>query len=122
MDYLSSEEYDLMFDGEYEQWLLNQNKKKLKMRDTVYYVAKLLCNGFDLEAVINDFKEEYFEDIQNASESDFNQVVAFYRDMEEEMNDKRRRFLSSCDNNPSESLDEMWSEEVAEFYTDLFFN
>ena len=122
MDYLSSEEYDLMFDGEYEQWLLNQNKKKLTMRDTVYYVAKLLCNGFDLEAVINDFKEEYFEDIQNASESDFNQAVAFYRDMEEEMNDKRRRFLSSCDNNPSESLDEMWSEEVAEFYTDLFFN
>jgi hypothetical protein len=92
------------------------------MREPVYYVAKLLCNGFDLEAVINDFKEQYFEDIENASEEDFNQAVEFYRDMEEEMNDKRRRFLSSCDNNPSESLDEMWSEEVAEFYSDLFFN
>ena len=32
MDYLSSEEYDLMFNDEYELWLLNQNKKKLKMK------------------------------------------------------------------------------------------
>ena len=29
-DYLSSEEFDLMFDDEYEQWSINQNKLKQK--------------------------------------------------------------------------------------------
>jgi hypothetical protein len=29
-DYLSAEDFDLMFDDEYELWLINQNKLKQK--------------------------------------------------------------------------------------------
>lgn len=122
MDYLSSEEYDLMFDDEYEQWLLNQNKKKLKMRETVYFVARYLANGFSVDNILSDFRVNYFEAIENANDYDFTSAMAFYEDMEDEIHGKRRAFLVSCDYNPSESLDEMWQDEIAEFYTDLFFN
>jgi hypothetical protein len=121
MDYLSSEEYDLMFDDEYEQWLLNQNQKKLKMRETVYFVTRYLVRGFSIDNILNDFKSDYFEIIDNASEEDLKSVLEFYDDVED-IHAKRRAFLISCDYDPSESLDEMWCDEVAEFYTDLFFN
>ena len=121
-NYLSSEEYDLMLDGEYEQWLLNQNKKYKKMRDTVYFVARYLVNGFEIDTILSEFKEEYFEDIQNANEDDLMSAIKFYGDMEDDILEKRRMFLVSCDYDPSESLDERWQDEVAEFYTDLYFN
>ena len=122
MDYLSSEEYDLMFNDEYELWLLNQNKKKLKMRETVYFVARYLVNGFSTDNILSDFRANYFEAIENASSSDLTTAVSFYEDIQHEIHDKRRLFLISCDYDPSESLDEMWQDEIAEFYTDLFFN
>ena len=122
MDYLSSEEYNLMFHGEYELWLLNQNKKKLKMRETVYFVARYLANGFSVDNIISDFKVNYFQDIVEADEVNFYLATEFYEDMEDEIHEKRSQFLCSCDYNPSESLDEMWQDEIAEFYTDLFFN
>ena len=122
MDYLSSEEYDLMFNDEYELWLLNQNKKKLKMRETVYFVARYLVNGLNTDSILSDFRANYFEAIENASSSDLTAAVSFYEDIQHEIHDKRRLFLISCDYDPSESLDEMWQDEIAEFYTDLFFN
>ena len=123
MDYLSSEEYDLMFDGEYEQWLLNQNKKKYKkMRDTVYFVARYLVRGISTNKILSDFRADYFDIIENASSSDLTAAVSFYEDIEHQIHGKRSAFLISCDYDPSESLEEMWSDEVAEFYTDLFFN
>ena len=69
-NYLSSEEYDLMLDGEYEQWLLNQNKKYKKMRDTVYFVARYLTNGFSVDNILSDFRADYFEAIENANNDD----------------------------------------------------
>lgn len=123
MDYLSSEEYDLMFNDEYELWLLNQNKKKYKkMRETVYFVARYLVNGLNTDSILSDFRANYFEAIENASSSDLTAAVSFYEDIQHEIHDKRRLFLISCDYDPSESLDEMWQDEIAEFYTDLFFN
>ena len=122
MDYLSSEEYDLMFEGEYELWLLNQNKKKLKMRNTVYFVARYLVRGISTNKILSDFRADYFDIIENASSSDLTAAVSFYEDIQHEIHDKRRLFLISCDYDPSESLDEMWQDEIAEFYTDLFFN
>jgi uncharacterized protein (DUF433 family) len=123
MDYLSSEEYDLMFNNEYELWLLNQNKKKYKkMRETVYFVARYLVNGLNTDSILSDFRANYFEAIENASSNDLTTAVSFYEDIQHEIHDKRRLFLISCDYDPSESLDEMWQDEIAEFYTDLFFN
>ena len=121
-NYLSSEEYDLMLDGEYEQWLLNQNKKYKKMRDTVYFVARYLVNGFEIDTILSDFRADYFEAIENANNDDFRSATEFYGEIEDEIHEKRRQFLLSCDYNPSESLDERWQDEVAEFYTDLYFN
>ena len=92
------------------------------MRETVYFVASYLTKGFSLEDILNDFKADYLEDNKSANPDDFKSAVEFYGDIEEEIHEKRRRFLLSCDNDPSESLDEMWSEEVGEFYTDLYFN
>jgi len=123
MDYLSSEEYDLMFNDEYELWLLNQNKKKYKkMRDTVYFVARHLVKGISIDNIFSNFRSNYFEIIENASNKDLGSAMSFYEDIQHEIHDKRRLFLISCDYDPSESLDEMWCDEVAEFYTDLFFN
>ena len=111
-----------MFEGEYEQWLLNQNIKKLKMRDTVYFVARYLVRGISTNKILSDFRADYFDIIENASSSDLTAAVSFYEDIQHEIHDKRRLFLISCDYDPSESLDEMWQDEIAEFYTDLFFN
>ena len=122
MNYLSSEEYDLMFNDEYKQWLLNQNQKNLKMRETVLFVANYLVRGFELDTILKDYRANYFEEISNANDYDFTSAMAFYDDMEDDIFEKRRAFMVSCDYDPSESLDEMWCDETAEFYTDLFFN
>jgi hypothetical protein len=122
MDYLSSEEFDLMFNNEYELWLLNQNKKNLKMKETVLFVARYLVRGFTTDNINSDFKSDYFEEIESANENDLVKVMGFYDDIQDEIFEKRRAFMVSCDYDPSEELDELWCEQTAEFYTDLFFN
>ena len=92
------------------------------MRETTLFIARYLVRGFTTNNILSDFKSDYFEEISNASEEDFNSIMSFYEDMEHEIHEKRRMFLRSCDYDPSESLDEMWCDETAEFYTDLFFN
>ncbi len=121
-NYLSSEDYDLMLDGEYEQWLLNQNKKYKQMIETVNFVVRFLVRGITTEDIYNDFKADYFEDIESANESDFETVLGFYEAMEDDILEKRRMFLVSCDYSPSESLEDAWNNEVADFYSDLYFN
>ena len=121
-NYLSSEEYDLMLDGEYEQWLLNQNKKYKEMIETVNFVVSILVRGIPTDEIYNDFKVNYFEEIESANESDFAMVLGFYEAMEDDILEKRRMFLVSCDYSPSENLEDTWNDEVADFYSDLYFN
>jgi hypothetical protein len=121
-NYLSSEEYDLMLDGEYEQWLLNQNKKYKEMIETVNFVVSILVRGIPTDEIYNDFKVNYFEEIESANESDFAMVLGFYETMEDDILEKRRMFLVSCDYSPSENLEDTWNDEVADFYSDLYFN
>ncbi len=120
MYYLSSSEYDLMFEGEYEQYL--SHKKKLTMTETVWFVARFLVAGISIKGDLTTFKETYYSTVENPSEDDLKSVMEFYEDMEDEIHDKRQKFLQSCDYDPSEGLDEMWCDEVTNFYSDLYFN
>jgi hypothetical protein len=111
-----------MLDGEYEQWLLNQNKKYKEMIETVNFVVSILVRGIPTDEIYNDFKVNYFEEIESANESDFAMVLGFYEAMEDDILEKRRMFLVSCDYSPSENLEDTWNDEVADFYSDLYFN
>ena len=102
--------------------MIKSKQKKLKMRETVLFVARYLVKGFSINDILSNFRADYFEIIENANDYDLTSAMSFYDDIEHEIHDKRRLFLISCDYDPSESLDEMWCDEVAEFYTDLFFN
>jgi hypothetical protein len=92
------------------------------MRETTLFITHYLVRGFTTNNILSDFKSDYFGEISNASEEDFTSAMAFYDDIQDEIFEKRRAFMVSCDYDPSEELDELWCEETAEFYTDLFFN
>lgn len=91
------------------------------LKDTAYFVVHRLVKGIDLETIMIDFKNEYFETVSNASQYDLESVMELYCDMEDEILDKRKMFLQSCGYSPSEALEEMWDEETVEFYVDMVY-
>ena len=91
------------------------------LNDTAYFVVQRLVHGIELETIITDFKNEYFETVSNASQYDLDLVIDLYQDMEDEILTKREKFLQSCDYSPSEGLEEMWNEETVDFYIDMTY-
>jgi hypothetical protein len=94
---------------------------KYPLQDTAYFVVQRLVHGIELETILTDFKDVYFETVSNASQDDLEAVVDLYADMEDEILTKREKFLQSCDYSPSEGLEEMWNQETVDFYIDMVY-